>query len=71
MDMYVVKTLALTTVLLVLIYIFIYRRHIKNRSRDWDSVQEYHDKYLKHRHDRSGETNYVTRYNSTEDYREK
>ena len=71
LDMYVVKTLALTTVLLVLIYIFIYRRHKQNRAKTWDSVQEYRDRYLKKTGSRPGENNYVTKYNSTEDYREK
>ncbi len=71
MDMYVVKTLALTTVLLVVIYIFTFRRIRKNRDKKWDSVQDYRDRYVKRREHRSGETNYVTKYNSTEDYREK
>ena len=71
MDMYVVKTLALTTVLLVCIYIFIFRRNRKIREKKWDSVQEFRDRYHKPRGNRPGENNYVTRYNSTEDYREK
>ncbi|MBR6390784.1 MAG: hypothetical protein IKS16_05510 [Lachnospiraceae bacterium] len=71
MDMYVVKTLALTTVLLVVIYIFTFRRIRKNRDKKWDSVQDYRDRYVKRREHHSGETNYVTKYNSTEDYREK
>ena len=71
MDMYVIKTLALTTILLVVIYIFTFRRIRKNRENKWDSVQEYRDKYLKRRENRPGESNYVTKYNSQEDYREK
>ena len=71
MDMYVVKTLALTTVILVVIYIFIFRRNRKAREKTWDSVAEYHERYLDRRRQSDGHDNYVTRFNSTEDYREK
>lgn len=71
MDMYVVKTLALTTVFLVVIYIFIFRRRRQNRGKTWDSVQEYHDAFERHRKSGKDRTDFVTKYNSKEDYREK
>ncbi len=71
MDMYVVKTLALTTIILVVIYIFIFRRNRKNREKTWDSVKEYRECHVERRKRNNGHTDYVTKYNSTEDYREK
>ena len=49
------------------------RRQMKNKT--FDSLKEYHESFEKHRlssrlsPDKSD--NYVTKYNSTEDYREK
>lgn len=95
MQTYIIKTLILTAIFVVVIYIFIFKKIKKNKSRDFDSVQAYHDSYLEKKslteyHSRikssgsvlstrmsgdtgsknSGRTNYVTKYNSTEDYRE-
>ncbi len=69
--MYVIKTLALTTVMLVVINIFIFRRRRQNREKTFDSVQEYHDNYLSRIKKKDDHNNYVTKYNSSEDYREK
>ena len=71
MEMYVVKTLALTTIFLVVIYIYIFRKRRQNRGKTWNSVQDYHDALDSHRRSASGRNDYVTKYNSSEDYREK
>ncbi len=72
---YIVKTLILTAIFVAVIYFFMFRRTRKRRKKTFDSVQEYHDAYLKKIKpapgSEKGRTNFVTRYNSSEDYREK
>lgn len=66
--------------LLVSVLIFFYMRYAtkrrKKRSAEIDSVRDYHESYERIRTRRalrdrnSGYQTYVTKYNSTEDYRE-
>lgn len=67
--------------LLIAVLIFLYMRHTtrkrKKRSAELNSVKDFHASYdrvrtrreLRDRH--SGYQTYVTKYNSTEDYRER
>lgn len=72
---YIIKTIILTTIFLAVIIIFIFRRRKERRNKTFDSVKEYHETYLKKTRMGSGRengrNNYVTKYNSSEDYREK
>lgn len=63
---------------IIVIAIYLYMRHAAKRSRaaDMDFVKSYHDNYKRdrtkkniHKTDNVYRT-YVTKYNSTEDYRE-
>lgn len=85
-----INAIVLTTIILIVIYIFLFRRIRKNREKDFDTISEYHENYIEkkqlYKHHRnsidnknytiySGDSgnmsnNYVTRYNSNEDYRE-
>ena len=67
----------ISTVIIV-IAIYFYMRHAakRNRAADMDFVKSYHDNYKRdrnkmntHKTDNAYRT-YVTKYNSTEDYRE-
>lgn len=67
----------ISTVIIV-IAIYFYMRHVskRNRAADMDFVKSYHDNYKRdrtkkntHKTDNAYRT-YVTKYNSTEDYRE-
>lgn len=93
--MYIFKTIVLTIIFLIIIYIFLFRRTKQRKNSDFDSVKEYHDLYLNRTSNTrtsgneqnsrgssrirlSGDsysdynrTNMVTKYNSSEDYREK
>ncbi len=67
--------------LLIVVLIFFYMRHAtrrrKKQSAEFNSVKDFHASYdrvrtrreLRDRH--SGYQTYVTKYNSTEDYRER
>ncbi len=72
---YIARTLIFTTMIVVVIYIFMFRRRRQMKNKTFDSLKEYHESFEKHRlssrlsPDKSD--NYVTKYNSTEDYREK
>ena len=74
-----VSVLLFTALIVVLIFFYM-RRKAKIRHRDIaniDSVRDYHEAYDRvrtHRNVRdkqSGYRTYVTKYNSTEDYRER
>lgn len=63
---------------IIVIVIYLYMRHAakRNRAADMDFVKSYHDNYKRdrtkkniHKTDNVYRT-YVTKYNSTEDYRE-
>lgn len=70
----------LFTVVIALL-IFVYMRHItkrrKSKTADIDSVRDFHSSYdrIRTRRDlrdkESGHRSYVTKYNSSEDYRER
>jgi len=87
-----INAIVLTAIILIVIYIFLFRRIKKNREKTFDTVQEYHDNYIdKKSFERSKnqirkynnkgftyyssnnpdqDNDYVTRFNSEEDYRE-
>ena len=94
MISYITKTIILTFIILVVIYIFIFRRIRKKKNEKFDTIQEYHDAYIKKNGIRrktnsqnnintsftiySGDSgsegrtnNYITKYNSSEDYIER
>lgn len=72
-------TSAIILTVIIVIAIYFYMRHAakRNRAEDIDSVKAYHDSYKRDRTKRkpygtdSGYRTYVTKYNSTEDYRER
>lgn len=70
-----IKVIILVTILIAFYYFLTFRRIKKNETKDFDSVAEFHKNYidrkspLERRSDNI--TNYRTRYNSQEDYREK
>lgn len=73
---YIIKTIILTAIFVAVIYFFMFRRRkIRRQNMDFDSVREYHETYLADKQtgtkNTGTRTNFVTRYNSTEDYREK
>ena len=72
---YIFRVLILITILVVAMYIFMFRRRRRMKDKTFDSVKEYHEAFEKHRlsNRRSSykPNNYVTKYNSSEDYREK
>ena len=74
-----IGTLILTVIIVIAIYL--YMRHIAKRRRtrveNIDFVKSYHENYKRSRTRKSspgtdsGYRTYVTKYNSTEDYRER
>lgn len=64
---------------IIVIAIFLYMRHAAKRSRaaDMDFVKSYHNNYKRDRTKKNTQMTdnayrtYVTKYNSTEDYRER
>lgn len=68
-------------IIIVVIAIYFYMRHTAKRSRaaDINSIRQYHNQYLRRssrfnrRNHASGQAYrpYITKYNSTEDYRER
>lgn len=73
------RAFILLLVLLAAIYFFSIRKMKKNRAKleQMNSVQDFHDSYghlsgkVKPHKRTEGRNNYVTKYNSSEDYREK
>jgi len=67
----------LTTVFVIFIYIYLHRRAKNNRSADSNFVRDYHasfDRVRSHKELRDKQNNYrtyITKYNSSEDYRER
>lgn len=72
---------ALILTVIIVIAIYLYMRHTakrrRTRSEDIDFVKSYHENYKRGRTRKgppgtdSGYHTYVTKYNSTEDYRER
>lgn len=70
---------AIILTVIIVIAIYFYMRHTakRNRAADIDSIKAYHDNYKRDRTRRkpyaadSAYRTYVTKYNSTEDYRER
>lgn len=79
------STAALILTVIIVITIYIYMRYASKKRRDAmneiDTVRYYHENYLQSRSDKRRQTKhldkdngyrtYVTKYNSTEDYRER
>lgn len=67
----------LTTIIVIVIFIFLHRKAKNNISSGGSFVQDYHESFdrvrsRKELRDRqNGYQTYVTRYNSSEDYRER
>jgi len=97
-----IKAIILTFIILVVIYIFLFRSTSKRKKQDFDTVAEYRDRYIEKNSldpyrsqvnkrgttgitngkartytaysgdsGTAGNTRYVTKYNSLEDYRDK
>lgn len=70
---------AIILTVIIVIAIYFYMRHTakRNRAEDIDSVKAYHENYKRDRTRKrpygndSAYRTYVTKYNSTEDYRER
>ena len=71
--------LILTVIIVIIIYIYMYHaaKRRRRRAEDIDFVQSYHENYKRSRTRKNpnstdgGYRTYVTKYNSTEDYRER
>ncbi len=67
----------LTAIFLILIYVYLHRRAKQNKSTDINFVRDYHESYHRvrtHQQLRDKQNDYqtyVTKYNSSEDYRER
>lgn len=67
----------LTAIFVIVIYIYLRRRAKQDRSADLNFVRDYHESYHRVRthkelHDKqNGYQTYITKYNSSEDYRER
>ena len=77
--MYMFKVFILLGIFIVFVYVYSFIKIKKNRNKtkNIDSVRDFHDSY-KHLTDKQveskrsdGYNKYVTKYNSSEDYREK
>lgn len=72
-------TIVFTTLVVLVIFFYMHRKAKQNRRRleDLNSVRDFHasyDRIRTHKNVRDRQNNYqtyVTKYNSTEDYREK
>lgn len=69
--------LILTVIFVIFIYVYLRRRAKRNRSTDMNFVRDYHesfDRVRSHKDLRNKQNTYqtyVTKYNSSEDYRER
>lgn len=67
----------ITVVIVIAIYFYMHHASKRNRAADIDSVKAYHENYKRDRTRRNlnktdnAYRTYVTKYNSTEDYRER
>lgn len=67
----------LTVILVIIIYLYMRHKSHKNPAENINTVQDYHESYERiHtrkelRDKQNGYQNYVTKYNSSEDYRER
>lgn len=74
-----IGTIVFTTLVVLVIFFYMHRKAKQNRRRleDLNSVRDFHasyDRIRTHKNVRDRQNNYhtyVTKYNSTEDYREK
>lgn len=69
--------LILTVIIVIAIYFYMHHTAKRRRAEDIDSVKSYHENYKRSRTRQNshstdiGYRTYVTKYNSTEDYRER
>ncbi len=71
--------LIFTVIIVIAIYFYMRRTAKRSRAADIDSIKQYHNQYMRRnsrlnrRNHTSGQTyrSYVTKFNSTEDYRER
>lgn len=69
--------LILTVIFVIIIYVYLRRRAKQNKSSDMNFVQDYHASFHRVRtrqglrDKQNGYQTYVTKYNSSEDYRER
>lgn len=72
---YMIKIIILVSLFLVIVYIYSFIKIKKNKTKTFDSVQEYHNLYLNHKslseRRKNNVSNYITKYNSTIDYKDK
>lgn len=67
----------LTVIFVVIIYLYMRRRSKKNPTSEINTIQDYHESYdrIRTRKELRDKENayqtYITKYNSSEDYREK
>lgn len=67
----------LTVIIVIAIYFYMRHAAKRNRAEDMDFVKSYHQNYKRDRKRKNvhgtndGYRTYVTKYNSTEDYRER
>ena len=67
----------LTAIFVIIIYIYLRRRAKHNRSDNMNFVRDYHESYdrvrtrKELRDKQSGYQTYITKYNSSDDYRER
>lgn len=71
------SAIILTVIIVIAIYLYMHHAAKRNRAADIDSVKAYHENYKRDRNRKktsgTGDAyrTYVTKYNSTEDYRER
>lgn len=70
-----VALIIIVIVFLILLYVSLFRRHRKTRRKGINAVEAFHNTYLSQNKSQTPPTespkhhnNYITKYNSTEDY---
>ncbi len=69
--------LILTTIFVIIIFLYLRNRAKKNKSTDMNFVRDYHESFRRvrtHKELRNKQNDYqpyITKYNSSEDYRER
>lgn len=69
--------LILTTIFVIIIFLYLRNRAKKNKSTDMNFVRDYHESFRRVRthkelHNKQNDYQpYITKYNSSEDYRER
>ena len=72
-----IGAIILTVIIVIAIYLYMHHAAKRNRAADIDSIKSYHENYKRGMNRKktygTDETyrTYITKYNSTEDYRER